>query len=121
MPRGSVNADVPKLVRTWLLWDTLWIIVGLLWFAYCVLYIMLFLANVSQKDVDRWLITLATHFTSKWILAPLAATVLWVLLIKFIDFSAENFIEDRFDEFVRAVGRDGGSRAGGRAPGGASA
>merc|ERR1719188_1218680 len=104
MSRVSTEQELQKQLWLWLLKDVALIVGGLLWFAFCVLYIMLFLANVSQNDADHWLISVATRCISTWIILPFVLAILWVMLMRvFTRFSEGNFIENNISALLRAV------------------
>ncbi|CAK0900611.1 unnamed protein product [Prorocentrum cordatum] len=112
MPRVSTEQELQKQLRLWLLKDVSTIVGGLLWFVFCLLYTMLFLANVSQRDADHWLLSLATRCLSTWLLVPLILTMLWVMLMRvFARVSGGHFIEDSISALLRAVNHDGGRAA----------
>ncbi|CAK0905473.1 unnamed protein product, partial [Prorocentrum cordatum] len=112
MPRVSTDREVQTQLRMWFLKDVACIVGGLLWFAFSVLYIMLFLANVSHKDADHWLISLLIRFVSTWLLLPFIVTILWMILMKFFArLNGGSFIERNINGLLRAVSRGEGGRA----------
>lgn len=112
MPRDSTEVEVRRQLRKWFLKDFACIACGLLWFAFCCLYIMLFLANVSATDADHWLISLATQFACTWLLLPLVATILLITIVRvFASVRGGSFIEDSIGGLLKAVNGDGGARA----------
>jgi len=112
MPRVSTDREVQTQLRMWFLKDVACIVGGLLWFAFSVLYIMLFLANVSHKDADHWLISLVIRFVCTWLLLPLVATILWIAIMRlYFSFSGGRFIENNTSGILRALNRGGVTRA----------
>ncbi|CAK0837586.1 unnamed protein product [Prorocentrum cordatum] len=109
MPRVSAERDVQRQLRQWFLKDVAIIVGGLLWSAFCILYIMLFLANVSQQDADHWLVSLLTRFISSWIILPGVLAILWVIVMRvFAVFSDGRFIENSVSALLRAIHHGGG-------------
>ncbi|CAK0843626.1 unnamed protein product [Prorocentrum cordatum] len=112
MARFSTERRVRILFWVWLLKDVVCTAGGLAWFAFCVLYIMMFLANVSQKDADHWLISLVIRFVCTWFLLPLVATILWIAIMRlYFSFSGGRFIENNTSGILRALNRGGVTRA----------
>jgi hypothetical protein len=108
MPRDFTERQVQQKFRKWFLKDVAIILSGLLWFAFCVLYIILFLANVSQKDADHWLISVVTRCVTLWIILPIILTILWMMIMMLFElFSRGNFIENCIGGLLKAVDRGG--------------
>ncbi|CAK0912185.1 unnamed protein product, partial [Prorocentrum cordatum] len=106
--RGSPDHERRAQLRRWLLKDVACIAGGLLWFAFCLLYIVLFLANVSQADADHWLICLTFRFVIMWVLIPFAAALLWMVIMRvFVELSGGSFVQTNISGLLRAVYRGG--------------
>jgi len=64
-----------KQLRQWRCLDVTFWIFGSAYLAFCILYIVLFMANVSIKDQEAWLVTAAITLGNDLFLAPIVASM----------------------------------------------
>jgi len=76
--------EFKKQLRWWRIRDILVLFIGVLYWAVWVLYILGFLANVTEADTKKLIVTFITHLSVTWLLLPLLYTLVWAAVAVYV-------------------------------------